>query len=94
MFKGLLPIGTVVLLTGSRKKVMIVGVCQKGINSPYQIWDYTGVIFPEGYLSSDKMFMFNNDQIERVYALGYQDEEQLAFKQKADALIEKVRETK
>lgn len=91
MFKGLLPIGSVVLLTGSKKKVMIIGVCQKAANNPDRIWDYTGVVFPEGFLSPDKMFMFNNEQIEQIYALGYQDKEQLAFKQKADAAIENLR---
>jgi hypothetical protein len=70
---------------------MIIGVCQKGANSPEKIWDYTGVLFPEGFLSPDKMFMFNNDQIERIFALGYQDEEQLEFKKKADAAMENIR---
>lgn len=92
MQKGLLPIGSVVLLTGSKKKVMIAGVCQKSATDPDKIWDYTGIIFPEGFIAPDKMFMFNNDQIEQVYALGYQDEEQIAFKKRADALLEGLRE--
>lgn len=91
MFKGLLPIGTVVLIKGSTKKVMIMGVCQKSAKNPEQIWDYSGVLFPEGFLAPDKIFMFNNEQIERVFALGYQDEEQIAFKEKADALISDLR---
>lgn len=91
MMKGLLPIGSVVLLNGSQKKVMIAGVCQKSAANPEKIWDYTGVLYPEGYISGDKMFMFDNDQIERVYALGYQDEEQIEFKKKADLAIENIR---
>lgn len=91
MLEGLLPIGSVVLLHGSTKKVMIAGVCQKGGQNPDTLWDYTGVIFPEGFLAPDKMFMFNNEQIEQIYALGYQDEEQLMFKEKADAIIAKLR---
>jgi len=91
MFKGLLPIGSVVLLSGSTKKVMIIGVCQKGGNNPEKIWDYTGVVFPEGFIAPDKMFMFNNEQIEQIFAMGYQDEEQLAFKKKIDAVIENLR---
>lgn len=50
-----------------------------------------GVIFPEGYLDAEKMFLFNLEQISHVYALGYQDEEQMAFKQMADT---KIRELK
>ena len=50
-----------------------------------------GVIFPEGYLDAEKMFLFNREQISHVYALGYQDEEQMASKQMADT---KIRELK
>ena len=92
MFNGLLPIGSVVLLHNSQKKVMIVGVCQHSGNDPDKIWDYTGVIFPEGFLAPDKMFMFDNEQIQQVYALGYQDAEQLEFKAKADAALKNLRE--
>ena len=92
MFNGLLPIGSVVLLHNSQKKVMIVGVCQRSGNDPDKIWDYTGVIFPEGFLAPDKMFMFDNEQIQQVYALGYQDAEQLEFKAKADAALKNLRE--
>ncbi len=91
MLNGLLPIGSVVLIGNSKKKVMIVGVCQKGNKEPEKIWDYTGVIFPEGYLDSEKMLLFNNEQITQIYALGYQDEEQIAFKEKADVAISELR---
>ncbi len=88
VFKGLLPIGTVVLLKNSTKRVMIIGVCQKEINDTEErIWDYTGCYYPEGYMGPDKSFLFNNDQVEKVFALGYQDEEQFAFKDKVDKLI-------
>ena len=92
MLNGLLPIGSVVLLNESKKKVMIVGVCQRSTNDPSKIWDYTGVVFPEGFLAADKMFMFNNEQIARVFAIGYQDGEQLEFKTKVDEVIKKLRE--
>lgn len=92
MINGLLPIGTVVLLHESTKKVMIIGVCQKGGKDPNKIWDYTGVVFPEGFLASDKMLMFDNQQIDQIFALGYQDAEQLAFKAKADEVLQRLRE--
>lgn len=85
MFKGLLPIGTVVLLTNSKKRVMIIGVLQKQIREGDNvIWDYSGCYYPEGYMGPDKTFLFNNNQIEKVYSIGYQDEEQFAFKEKID----------
>ncbi len=90
MFTGLLPIGSVVLVGNSKKKVMIVGLCQKG-GAEGKLWDYAGVVFPEGYIDPNKMFLFNNEQISQVYALGYQDAEQIAFKEKADAMIQELR---
>lgn len=92
MINGLLPIGTVVLLKESVKKVMIIGVCQRGGSNPEKIWDYSAVIFPEGYLAADKVLMFDNEQIQQVFAIGYQDADQLAFKAKADAALAKARE--
>lgn len=88
--KNLLPIGTVVLLKESTKRLMIVGVCQKNVNNPETLWDYTGVVYPEGYFSADKMFMFNHDQIEKIYAMGYQDEEQFIFNDKVNELLNKL----
>ena len=43
-------------------------------------------------MAADKLFLFNNEQIEQIFALGYQDGEQLAFKAKLDAAMEKLRE--
>lgn len=85
MFEGLLPIGTVVLLKNSQKRVMIIGVVQKQLKDGEPvIWDYSACLYPEGYMGPDKTFLFNHDQIERVFAVGYQDQEQFAFKEKVD----------
>lgn len=91
MFNGLLPIGSVVLIGNSKKKVMIIGVGQKGGSEEMKLWDYAGVIFPEGYLDPNKLFLFNNEQITQIYALGYQDAEQLAFKERVDKMMQELR---
>lgn len=92
MFNGLLPIGTVVLLTNSTKRVMIIGFCQREINAKNEtIWDYAGCLYPEGVMGPDRTFLFNSDQIAKIYAIGYQDEEQFAFKVKADAALADLR---
>ena len=88
---GLLPIGSVVLLKDSTKKLMIVGLCQQGA-SDGKLWEYVGVVFPEGFLSPDKMFLFNGDQIEQLFAIGFQDTEQLVFKEKIDKVMEQLKE--
>ena len=70
---GLLPIGSVVLLKNSTKRVMIMGVCQGTVSEgERRIYDYVGCFFPEGYMSADKNFLFNQDQIDRLFAIGYQ----------------------
>lgn len=85
MFKGLLPIGTVVLLKNSKKRVMIIGILQKQIREGDEVvWDYSACYYPEGYMGPDKTFLFNTNQIEKIYSIGYQDEEQFAFKEKID----------
>ena len=85
MFEGLLPIGTVVLLKNSKKRIMIIGLLQKQIKDGEEvIWDYSACFYPEGYMGPDKTFLFNGDQIEKVFAVGYQDEEQFNFKMKID----------
>lgn len=86
MIQGLLPIGSVVLLKESTKRVMIIGVLQKGGKDPDKIWDYSGVYFPEGYMAADKVFLFDQSQIGQIYQIGYLDVESLTFKAKADAL--------
>ena len=87
MLDGILPIGTVVLLKESTKRVMIIGVLQKSIeeeDGKQVLYDYSAVFYPEGYVGPDKTFLFNNSQIDKVFAIGYQDEEQFAFKEKID----------
>lgn len=91
MFEGLLPIGTVVLLKNSKKRVMIIGVLQKQIKDGEEvIWDYSACLYPEGFMGPDKTFLFNTDQIEKVFAVGYQDQEQFAFKEKIDEIRVKL----
>ncbi len=91
MFQGLLPIGSVVLLKDSTKRVMIIGVCQKGGSDPDKIWDYAGVVFPEGYMAADKVFLFDTEQIGQIYQIGYLDVESINFKNKADEAIKNLK---
>ena len=92
VIQGLLPIGSVVLLKDSTKRVMIIGVCQAS-DSPEgkKAYDYAGCVFPEGYMDANKNYLFNHDQIDKLYFIGYQDDEQLRFKEKADELMAKIR---
>lgn len=86
--KRFLPIGSVVLLKESKKRIMIVGVKQKQVDSE-KVWDYSACLYPEGILASDKMFLFDAEQIERLYFIGFQDGEGLDFLNKLNYLDDK-----
>ncbi len=73
MRKGLLPIGTVVLLEGGTRKVMICGYSSKG-DDDEKVYDYNGCIFPEGFLENIYL-LFNHDQIDEVCFIGYKTDE-------------------
>ncbi len=91
MFTGVLPIGSVVLLKDSTKKLMIIGFAQVSASNPERIYDYVGCVFPEGFLGPDQTYLFDSCQIEKIFAVGYQDEEQMAFKTKVDAALNDLR---
>ncbi|ALC89275.1 hypothetical protein AM500_05350 [Bacillus sp. FJAT-18017] len=83
--KKYLPIGSIVLLKGGTKRIMIYGRQQKEMQSD-KVWDYIACLYPEGNLSEDYMYLFNHDQIEKVFFIGFQDEEELEFAKEALAL--------
>jgi hypothetical protein len=78
MMTKFLPIGSVILLKDSTKRVMVVGVKQKQVDAD-KIWDYSGCLYPEGIINPDKLYLFDMDQIERLYFVGFQDGEGLQF---------------
>lgn len=79
MKKDILPLGSVVLLNGGTKKVMIIGYCMKTPDNPDKIYDYCGCVFPEGVLRSDITCVFNHEQIKQIYFSGYKDDEANQF---------------
>ena len=84
-----LPIGSVVLLKGGTKKVMITGFCSIAEENQEKIYDYCGCIYPEGYLSSDEICLFDHDQIAEISFIGFENEEEKEFK---ESLVEVVQE--
>lgn len=80
MYKDLLPIGSVVLLKGGDKRIMICSRIQAR-EGEQVIYDYSACYYPEGIINPDQMFFFNHDAIEMVYFLGFQDKEELDFRQ-------------
>lgn len=82
-----LPIGTVVMLNGGAKRVMITGFCTIASNDNSTMYDYCGCLYPEGVVSSDKNLLFNHNQIAKIFALGYSDDEEKQFKAKLNEVL-------
>lgn len=75
-----LPIGSVVLLKGGTKKAMVTGFCSVAEEDTEKMYDYTGCVYPEGFLDFDQICLFDHSQIEKVYHVGYVDDEEREFK--------------
>lgn len=77
--KDLLPVGSVILLKGATKKMMIFGIKQLDEKDPGKEYDYAGVPYPEGNVGSDVQYLFNHSDIGMVAFRGYEDEERETF---------------
>ncbi len=77
--KELLPVGSVVLLNGGEKKLLIIGIKQINSGGDGEEYDYLGILYPEGYIGEDYQYMFNHMDIKEVVFKGYEDEERDEF---------------
>lgn len=70
-----LPLGTVVKLKGSIRKVIVVA---RGlltiVDNKAMYFDYGGALYPEGILG-DQIMYFNHDGIEEIVFKGYENDE-------------------
>lgn len=73
----LLPVGSVVKLKEAEKRLVVIGILQR--NGDGEIYDYLGCPYPEGFVDSDAMFLFNHQDLADVSYLGYDDIERQAF---------------
>lgn len=80
-----LPLGTVVLLKNAEKKLMIEGYLFANEDDPDTVYDYCGVMYPEGRMNSRDFLLFNEDMIDRIIAYGYTDDEQQRFMEELSA---------
>lgn len=69
-----LPLGSLVLLKGGSKRLMIYGRVQKLPTGAE--YDYLGCPYPEGFINPEKSFVFNHDAIEEVVHVGFSDEDE------------------
>lgn len=64
----LLPVGSVVLVKEAEKALMIIGIIQKNGDKQF---DYSAVLYPEGYIDDKHFYMFNHADIEKIEYIGY-----------------------
>ncbi len=92
MLEKYLPVGSIVLLTGGTKRLMITGYCMQTEERPGVIYDYSGCLYPEGVIRSDVTSVFNHDQIERIDFVGFTDDEGKAFTDELNNKLKNVEE--
>ena len=76
--KEYLPIGSVVLLKGAKKKLVVMGIMQFSNEEKDRVFDYIGVPYPEGNFGKGNV-LFNNEDINDVIFRGYENPERDAF---------------
>lgn len=88
--KNFLPIGSVVLLKDASKRLMICGRIQMRTDKgERKLYDYCGCLYPEGMLDPERTFLFNNEDIDKLFYMGMQDEEEFKFRA---YILEKVKD--
>ena len=96
-----LPIGTVVLLKGGKKEVMITSYCifptgklhvdGKEVDPAGRMYEYGACTYPEGIINSDEILGFNHDQIEKVCHMGYETDDQKGFSAHLNMVIDELK---
>ena len=78
------------MLKGGKKRVMITGFCSVAEENKEKTYDYSGCLYPEGYLSANQVCLFDHEQIDKIYHLGLIDEEEKAFKVKLESFMKNL----
>ena len=79
MNREYLPLGSIVLLNGGKKKLMITGYAVSTPEYPETIFDYCGCMYPEGIIRSDTICVFNHSEINKIIFRGYLDKEEKEY---------------
>lgn len=88
-FEKFMPVGSVVQITGAKELKTIIGF-KYSIKD--KIYDYVACTYPYGISENHGMNVFNHDQIERVYHVGYINLQEKGFKE--ELLLEEKKKNK
>lgn len=88
--KEYLPVGSVVLLKGGKRKVMIIGIAQSCPNGEGKTveYDYIGVVYPVGFVDRNSVVGFQQEAINDVAFRGYENPEREDFVRYMEAALE------
>ena len=89
-----LPIGSVVILKGATKRIMITGFASMSPETGETVFDYSGCAYPEGFFDYNQVCVFNHKDIDKVFFTGYVDDEEKTFKQRLVEHMNQLPETK
>lgn len=81
-----LPIGSVCLLKGGQRYIVVVGYLGVSAQDRNTVYDYMGAVYPIGIISSEISFMFNHDQIDKVIYRGFENDESKEFNTKLNSV--------
>jgi len=85
--KDLLPIGSVVLLNGADKRLMIIGVIQVNPDDGKE-YDYLACLYPEGFVGPEHTYLFDRGEIAEISAEGFADAEHDTFRARLAELLD------
>jgi len=72
-----MPVGSIVKIKGSFKKYIIIGFKYEANN---KIYDYLFCEYPFGIDSNHKTHMFNHEEIEKIFHIGFINHQEKSFK--------------
>lgn len=84
--KDWMTIGSVVTLREGVKRLMIVGRIQRGGDG--ELYDYAGVLWPEGMVRSDRMYLFNHEDIEILWHYVLLETDEIHFREVLNEQVE------
>lgn len=87
-YEKYLPLGSVVLMKNAKKKVMVTGYAVSSPELGNKLWDYVGCLWPEGMIGQDKNLVFNHNDINKVFSVGFVDAEQELFIERLNKAVE------
>lgn len=88
--QAFLPIGTIVILKGSEKKMMIVSrLVITSIEEEVVYFEYGACAYPEGMVG-DTVRYFNSDEIVHVVHHGFADGEDVALQERLIEVLEHI----